>query len=261
MTEVEIKELYSQVAKAFGASERSTTEDANIRKLEVQKIIECLRFLYRGHTLKILEVGCGNGYTAEQIAKLRYQLTCIDFCEPLIEIAKQRNLENVKFFVSDVLDLQFADSSFDLVFSERCLVNLVSWEKQKKALNEIWRVLKPNGFYLMIEAFTDGLKNLNLARKAVGLDYIPIRWHNQYFDKTEFLTFIKGKFEEYPDLPFNETSNFLSTYYFGTRVLYPALIANKMELIQNNKFDEFFRYLQPYGNYAAIQLFVLQKVS
>lgn len=258
MTEAEIKKHYSKLAKEFGASERSTTEDANIRKLEVEKILECLRFI---PISKILEVGCGNGYTAQRIVRvLAHQLTCIDFCEDFIQIAKQRPMTfDTIFKVGNVLDLQFPRETFDLVFSERCLVNLVYWKEQKRALNEIWRVLKSDGLYLMIEAFTDGLNNLNLARKAVGLEPIPIHWHNCYFDKTEFLTFIKGKFEEYPDLSFSATSNFLSTYYFGTRVLYPAL-ANK-ELIKNNKFDEFFRYLPPYGNYSPIQLFVLRKVS
>jgi len=258
-SEVKIKEYYAEVAKEFGVSEQSTTKDSNIRKIEVQKIIECLNVLIEKDA-KILEVGCGNGYTAQQIAELGYHLTCIDFCEDFIEIAKRRNLRNVKFKVGDVLNLHFLDDSFDLVFSERCLVNLTSWTNQKRALNKIWRVLKPNGSYLMIEAFTDGLSNLNLARESVGLSHIPIHWHNQYFDKNEFLAFIKGKFEEHPALPFKATSNFLSSYYFGTRVLYHTLISNKMEVIPNNKFDEFFRYLPPYGNYAPIQLFVLRKV-
>lgn len=257
-----IKEHYIKEAKEFGDSKQSAMRDINIRDKEVEKIIECLRIL-KAHfnNPQILEVGCGNGYTAKQIVEqLDLSLTCIDFCEEFIEIAKKRNLKNVTFEVVDVLDLKFDDASYDIVYSERCLINLVSWEKQKRALNEIRRVLKVGGAYLMIEAFTDGLDNLNEARKAVGIDPIPQHFHNRYFDKKEFFQFIKDKFEEHPSFTFKESSNFLSTYYFGTRVLYHALIAGRKEWVPNNKFDEFFRYLPAYGNYAPVQMFVLKKI-
>ena len=75
------------------------------------------------------------------------------------------------------------------------MINLDSWENQKKSLEEIRRVLTPGGFFIMIEAFTDGWDNLNQAREVVSLTPIPQPFHNHFFDKAMFKVFIKDKFE------------------------------------------------------------------
>lgn len=259
-----VRDHYAKQAKKWGDSKLSTMEDANIRDKEVEKILAALRGLKdRLKNPAVLEVGCGNGYTAEQIIKeLGLPLTCIDFSEELLALARRRRLANVSFSQGDVRYLEFKDDAFDMVFTERCLINLDSWEKQKKALAEVRRVLKPGALFLMIEAFTDGWGNLNKAREDVGLASIPQPFHNVFFDKQKFLRFINGKFqrtsegEEDPQ----ESEHFLSTYYFGSRVLYPALINGKKELVFNNKFVEFFRHLPSYGQYGSVQSFFLRKV-
>jgi len=252
-----IKNHYDREAKDYGDSKQATMRDTDQRDKEIEKIIEYLRILKaRFKNLKILEVGSGNGYAAEQITrKLDFtSLNCIDICEKFIEIARKRNLENVKFDVQDVLHMEFNNASFDIVFSERCLINLGSWSKQQEALSEILRVLKVGGIYLMIESFKDGLDNLNEARKVIGLDIIPPAYHNVLFDKKKFLHFINDKFKV------EKHEAFLSSYYFGSRVIYPALIEGKKEIVYNNKFVEFFKYLPAYGNYSAAQMFVLRKM-
>jgi len=261
-----IKMHYIKEAKEFGGSKQATMRDINIREKEVEKITSCLNVL-KTHFKepKILEIGCGNGYTAEQIVKqLDVNLMCIDLCEDFIEIAQKRTLENVTFRIGDVLNLEFNDASFDIVYTERCLINLDSFKKQQEAINEIRRVLKVGGCFLMTEAFTDGLNELNEARKTIGLEPIPQPYHDLYFDKKELLQFIQDKFVDFstahPSPAFEDHENFLSSYYFGSRVLYPALIAGKKELVYNNKFIEFFKYVPAYGNYSPVQMFIFEKI-
>ncbi len=257
----EIKEHYIKQAKEYGLSKKSTMKDVNTREKEVEVILKYLKILAEQiENPKILELGCGNGYTAEQIIK-RLDLknyTGVDFCEDFVKLANQRNLSNVKFQTGNVLSLNFEDSSFDIVFTERCLINLDSWDKQKGSLDEIRRILKLGGYFIMIEAFTDGLENLNEARNTLGLESVPQPFHNIFFDKEKFLDFIKSKFQLYEDDL--SVINFLSSYYFGSRVMYPALIAGKKDLVYNNKFVEFFRYIPSYGNYCSIQCYILKKI-
>lgn len=256
-----IKEHYINEAKELGLSKQSTMKDTNTRDKEVEMIIKYIGVLQNNFKKpKILEVGCGNGYTAEKISENLdfFSLTCIDFCEEFIEIAKQRNLKKVIFRYGDVLNLDLDDLSFEIVFTERCLINLDSWEKQKIGFNEIRRVLKTGGYFIMIESFTDGLNDLNEARNAVGLESIPQPFHNLYIDKDKFLEFIKEKFEILNTDP--PTENFLSSYYYGSRIIYPALITGKKDIEYNNKFLDFFKYLPAYGNYAAIQMYILKKI-
>ena len=44
---------------------------------------------------------------------------------------------NIEFRVVDVTKLDFPDNSFNIIITERCLINLDSWESQKKSLEEI----------------------------------------------------------------------------------------------------------------------------
>lgn len=261
----EIKEHYKKIAKEDGASKQSTMKDVNIRDLEVDKIINTLNVVMKYFSdPRILEIGCGNGYTSEEIYKRLNvnSMVCIDYCDDLINIAKKRKTKNVTYEIGDVLALKFDDSSFDIVFTERCLINLVNLEKQKMALEEIRRILKKGGIYIMVESFVESLENLNLARKEVGIEQIPQPFHNLYFEKRKLFELIKGKFEEisHTEEELKDCNNFLSTYYFASRVLYPALIAGKREMQYNTKFVEFFKHLPPYGDYGYIKMFVFKKL-
>jgi hypothetical protein len=52
-------------------------------------------------------------------------------------------------------------------------------------------------------------------------------------------------------------TNFLSSHYFVSRVLYPAVL--KGDLVRNSEFTKFFSFLPPAGNYSAIQAHLLKK--
>ena len=250
-----IKEHYQQQAKEYQNSPKSTMQDTFTREKEMEALLKQLKLITGEHpNPKILEIGCGNGYVAEQLSQeLNIPIKGIDFCKEFIEIAKQRKAPLVFFSVGNVLELNYPDDTFDIIFTERCLINLETWENQQKALENIWRKLKPGGKYIMIESFRDGLENLNQARAVIGLEPIPETFHNLFFEKNDFLHSIEDKFE-------TEThQKFMSSYFFGSRVIYPALAPG--DLKYNNKFIEFFRDLPAYGNYSHLQLYVLKKKS
>jgi len=103
---------------------------------------------------KILDAGCGFGGMDIVLAKRipGCEIIGIDLSDPLLEYANSRisntNLENrLKFKKCDVRNIPFKDKTFDVVFS----VNMFHSVKEPIImLNEIERVLKPNG-YLFIK--------------------------------------------------------------------------------------------------------------
>ncbi|MBS3169535.1 aminotransferase class I/II-fold pyridoxal phosphate-dependent enzyme [Candidatus Woesearchaeota archaeon] len=256
----EVKEHYKKQAELFQGSKQSTMMDVIIRDKEIQELLKVLNLVNKnlGSTPPLLEIGCGNGFFASELERNDYlnPYYGVDFSNELLDIAKKRNLKKAHFQWGDALHLDFPDNSFSLVITERCLINLDSWESQQQALKEIARVLKPNGYFLMVESFTDGWDELNKARDVVGLEPIPQPFHNHFFDKKKLREHNASLFKE---VNVGQDAHFLSTYYFGARVLYPSLMDKSKGIVYNNKFVEFFSFLPAMGNYSSIQMLVFQK--
>jgi SAM-dependent methyltransferase len=95
--------------------------------------------------LKVLEIGCGLGTDGAQFARAGADYTGIDLTEASIELARKRfELSGLQgeFRVADAEQLDFADGTFDLVYSHGVLHHTPDIEA---AVREIHRVLKPGG--------------------------------------------------------------------------------------------------------------------
>jgi ubiquinone/menaquinone biosynthesis C-methylase UbiE len=262
-----IQSHYKIQAEKHKDSSTSTMEDVIIRQKELESILSFFNLReVRVIAGKVLEIGCGNGYTLQQLAGNHTGVSFhgVDFSQDLLDIATKRKINNGSFSRGDVRQLKFEDASIDVVYTERCLINLLNWQDQQKGLSEIYRILKKGGFYFMIESFTDAFDNLNKARNELGLNSIPVAHHNLYFNKELFTEFVSPLFNivdaaglgtiENPVLQ----PNFLSSHYFTARVLHPLLTKGDQNL-KNTEFVKFLSFLPPSGNYAPIQAFILQK--
>jgi ubiquinone/menaquinone biosynthesis C-methylase UbiE len=258
-----VLEHYRQEALRQDLEPSSTMRDLTIRELEVEAILSCVTHALASTAppSRLLDVGCGNGHLLE-VLRERFpsvELWGADYSRDMVELASRRHVENCQVRREDVRDLSFQPSTFDVVASERCLINLLDEGQQETGLRELHRVLRPGGHLVLIEAFTDGLENLNRAREELGLPPNPVPHHNLWFDKDRFLSSIGGRFEPVsPDDPNLPPRNFLSSHYFISRVLYPAI--TRREVLYNTEFVKFFRFLPPQGEYSPIQLFLLRKL-
>src|SRR6195256_1621874 len=95
--------------------------------------------------LRVLEIGCGMGTDGAQFAQAGAHYAGIDLTEAAIELARKRfelsGLEG-EFRVADAEKLDFADNSFDRVYSHGVLHHTPD---TARAVREIYRVLKPGG--------------------------------------------------------------------------------------------------------------------
>jgi len=104
---------------------------------------------------KIIDIGCGFGGTAIVLAKnfQKSEIFGIDLSKPLLRLANQTaqtlKFENrLKFEIGDVQKIPYNDDSFDVVLNIN-MVHLV--EDPVQMLNEIERVLVPNGFLFIAD--------------------------------------------------------------------------------------------------------------
>ena len=78
--------------------------------------------------------------------------------------------------LGDVRSLKF-DCYFDVVITERVIINLKDFEHQNKAFRKK-RVLKHGGHFVMFEAYEDAWLNTNEACSEFGLGPIPMAKQN-----------------------------------------------------------------------------------
>ena len=97
---------------------------------------------------RILDVACGTGDLSIQLfEKAGARVTGVDFCRPMLEIAV-RKTDRIAFVEADALFLPFAEGAFDAVTIAFGLRNLAD---TSQGLNELKRVLKPNGWLAVLE--------------------------------------------------------------------------------------------------------------
>lgn len=210
-----IREFWNSRA---GLGKWAGTQDIIAKEIEVEALAK-----YVKEGMSVLEAGCGNGVTAIELARrFSIEITGTDFAEDMVHQAqKMLNASSlkgkVKFSVLDILNLDYMENQYDLIYTERVIINLMEWEIQKKAICNIFKLLKPGGAYLMCENSQNGLDEINRLREAVGLDKYSSPWHNRYLREEEIVNMRED------NIVLESIDCYSSTYYFLSRVVNAAL--------------------------------------
>lgn len=99
---------------------------------------------------RYLDVACGSGFAASIASRRGADVAGLDASEALITIARARTPE-ADFRVGDMVDLPFADDSFDVVTSFNGI-----WKGCEQAIAEVHRILARSGrLGLTLKRFQD----------------------------------------------------------------------------------------------------------
>ena len=131
-----IKKHYDKVAILQKNLSTSTMQDKKIRKIETDFILEEISKCKKKS--RILDIGCGNGYTLSRISKKFQSLELYGFeqNELLANLAKKELKKKAKIMIKDVRKLK-SKNKFDLIICQRVLINLLNKNDQKKALRNL----------------------------------------------------------------------------------------------------------------------------
>ncbi len=121
----------------------------------------------------VLEVGCGGGQLACEVARRRPDLhiTGLDLSAEQVARARRRARtlgDRVRFVEGSALDLPFETGWFGAAWS---VASIKHWPDQRRGLTEMVRVLQPGGLLAVLEA--DRGCHLDDARAFVGRWRIP----------------------------------------------------------------------------------------
>jgi ubiquinone/menaquinone biosynthesis C-methylase UbiE len=259
-TRDEIRAYWTKQAVSHRQSPSASWSDHMAIELEIKEVLQHLR-----HGDRVLDAGCGNGYSTVRFASERQlEIKGVDYIPEMIEQAQARRSallgptrSALKFEVGNIMALTDPDQTFDKVIAIRVLINLGGEDGQGQALRQCARVLKTGGVLLVSEATVQGWRRLNQFRAEWGLPEIPMPPFNQYVDEERLVEIAK------PVLEVVQIRDFSSTYFVGTRVLKPLLIrAFRAEIDVANpdmEWNRWFAQLPAFGDYGTQRLFVFRK--
>jgi len=170
------QEHWAGQAQRYGASLSATASTAWVRAGTLRRLRRVVRPGDR-----ILEVGCGNGNLLGPLAGGCHAIG-VDLTADMLQIAREHHSEIRGFARADATWLPFRDQSFDLVYTSRCLINILDPAKQADALGEILRVVKPNGTVVLSENFAEFVERLNRVKKRFHAGPIDVDAHNLRLD-------------------------------------------------------------------------------
>lgn len=134
-----------------------------------QKARAVMKYLIRRSKGGImLDAGCGMGLYSFELAS-RFDFACdidIDFEDIKLgsQIAQETNIPNIAFSTSDVTNLPFIGEMFDVVLS----LDVISYVcNDDKLIQEVARVLKPNGILILSTFYTDNMEEYTEQKSKI----------------------------------------------------------------------------------------------
>lgn len=137
----------------------------------------------------LLDIGCGDGRDALYFSAQGLQVTAIDFSEEAIGKIK-KEYPHINALVLDILNMDFPDASFDVVFAHLSL-HYFDDPKTDTVFHTIHRILKPKGlFFVRCKSIHDPLYGKG---EEVGKDMFLLK-HVRHFFSEEYM---KEKLREF----------------------------------------------------------------
>jgi ubiquinone/menaquinone biosynthesis C-methylase UbiE len=200
-----------RIDEYWESSDTISLLDKNLRKLETDFVLSEIKA-----TDEMADFGCGDGESTVHYATKARSCVALEHSNHLRAKAAERfktaGLTNVTLVGGDALDLSVYTNEFDLVVSQRVVINFMTWDEQKQVLQNIRSALRPGGRYIMIENTFEGFEAMNEVRRSVGLQNVPLHdWHNYFLHYDQLMEFLEGKFTI-------EKTHTFNLYYLLTRV-------------------------------------------
>jgi len=185
-------------------------EKGIVQKEPSRFVKEAVGFFKRQNLKKVLDLGCGTGRHTIFLSKKGFEVYGCDASESALKIAKGI-IKNAKFEKCDMTSLPYEDNYFDGVLCH-FVIQHGKIEQIKKAISEIYRVLKKKGIlylsvpsikhpeYLTGEEIEPGTKiNIDAIDSDVPHHYFTYNELKNLFDKFNIVELKHTEFQSERD--------------------------------------------------------------
>jgi len=123
---------------------------------------------------RTLEIGCGNASSLLGPLSHSCRAFGVDITFEMLLTAREEQNEIKGLARADACHLPFPDETFDVVYTSRCLINILDSAMQQLAIRELFRITRRSGAVILIENWEEPLAAMNRAIEAWGAGE-PIR--------------------------------------------------------------------------------------
>lgn len=208
-------------------------------ELQNAEILIFKKFIDHFGVWNVVDMGVGAGRTSSFLLDKCHSYLGVDYSEQMIKKCQNRfkKYSADRFRCADARNLDFIkDNSIDFFLFSFNGIDTVGLEDRKKILSEIYRVLKPNGYF----AFSSHNLNCDLRKKhQLKFSFHPLHlwrslrrnfqfnWHNPSYEKAKKLpqttlrdgseSFLLNLAYQHPSAQIQELNKagFISTWVFS----------------------------------------------
>ncbi|MEI6347580.1 MAG: bifunctional demethylmenaquinone methyltransferase/2-methoxy-6-polyprenyl-1,4-benzoquinol methylase UbiE [Bacteroidota bacterium] len=146
-----IASMFDEIAQSYDRADHILS--MGVDHIWRRKIRKLIQRDFPQQSISILDIATGTADLAIEMAKIEQsKIVGIDIAEQMLAVGKEKvnrkHLQNIELRRADALKIPFSDNSFDVV---TVAFGVRNFENLEAGIKEIFRVLKPNGRYYILE--------------------------------------------------------------------------------------------------------------
>lgn len=139
----EQKDYYNKTAEKY---DQWHVEPNSAKVVDTWNFNNLKKFLKGRKIERCLDLGCGTGRLSNELLEISKEVYGVDQSNEVLKIAKQK-YPQLKLSCAEVIKLPYQDNYFDMVIINGSLHHFFA---VKETLKESYRVLKPNGVFILL---------------------------------------------------------------------------------------------------------------
>lgn len=173
----------------------------------------------------VLDAGCGTGKFLKVLEDNAKEYIGIDLSNNQLSKAKMKSTnKRTKFICSNLSKIPLEESSIDIIVSSWVMGTITNIEERNNAINELKRLLKPNGIIILVE----NSENSEFERIRGREKDNRTREYNNWILENDFI--FDCRFNTYFKFKSLEEAKKCFTVIYGTKIA-SKVVSNKIEHI------------------------------